>query len=306
MLSITAWSVITDCLPLLQIATPAKDDPLNFLTALTFPLPSGFLYSCGIFGLGLIAGSFLNVVVHRLPMMLKQQASTFNLCFPASRCPECKHALSFWENIPLVSWLLLLGQCRHCKLPISVRYPLCELASALLFLGASFLFNTPIILLSALLLTWFLLALSLIDISTYLLPDTLTLPLMWLGLLVNAISGSISLHDALYGAAAGYLSLWCLFWGFRIVCNKEGMGYGDFKLLSALGAWVGWQPLPYLCILAAMLGICYFLARAICLKTSGKLPFGPCLSLAGAVIYISQNNNQFWLMVGFFTDKLAY
>ena len=274
---------------------------MNFSPALLFTLPSGFLYQTCLFLTGLMAGSFLNVVVYRLPIMLKQQrtpdANTFNLCFPSSHCPKCKDAIRFWQNIPLISWLLLRGKCHCCKGHIPVRYPLCELTCALLFLGSSFLFSTPIALLSALLLIWFLLALSLIDISTFLLPDILTLPLMWLGLLLHSLSGSVSLHDALYGAATGYLSLWSLFWSFRILCKKEGMGYGDFKLMAALGAWVGWQPLLYLYILAAMLGLSYSLTRSLLRKTAGEIPFGPCLSLAGALVYISQNSNPFWLMV---------
>lgn len=260
--------------------------------------------------MGLIAGSFLNVVVYRLPLMLEHKGqsdkSPFNLCFPASHCPECKHIISLWQNIPLLSWLFLRGKCHFCHICISVRYPITELVCALLFLGASFLFTTPLSLLCSLVLMWFLLALSLIDISTYLLPDILTLPLMWLGLLIHSISGVVTLNDALYGAAVGYLALWSIFWAFRICCKKDGMGYGDFKLLSALGAWVGWQPLPYLCILAAILGISYSIARFLLQKKSGELPFGPCIALAGVMIYISQNNSQFWLMVDSLTSKLTY
>jgi prepilin signal peptidase PulO-like enzyme (type II secretory pathway) len=165
-----------------------------------------------------------------------------------------------------------------------------------MFLGLSFLFTMPLSLLSALILFWFLLALSLIDLATYLLPDRLTLPLLWAGLLVHSISGEVTLQDALYGAAAGYMALWLLYWGVKIVSGKEGMGYGDFKLLAALGAWVGWQMLPYLCILAALAGIVFALVRMGVYKMSEQIPFGPCLAMAGALIYISQESNIVWLM----------
>jgi len=284
---------------------------LNSSSAITFLFPSNLLLSCSIFIAGLIAGSFLNVVVYRLPIMLKRQAmpdgTSFNLCFPPSHCPRCRQSIRFWQNIPLLSWLLLHGKCHRCHVPIPVRYPLTELSCALLFLGASFFFTTPLALLSSCVLSWFLLALSLIDIRTYLLPDMLTLPLLWLGLIINSISSQgVTLNDALYGAVAGYLALWVLFWWFRIFCKKEGMGYGDFKFLSALGGWVGWQPLPYLCIMAAVLGVSYSVMRSLLNKTSGKIPFGPCLALAGGVVYISQGNIQFWLMIASFTNKLIY
>lgn len=250
--------------------------------------------------IGLAAGSFLNVVVYRLPMMLNKHQPEYecqlNLCFPASHCTECKHPLRFWQNIPLLSWLLLQGRCHYCHVKIPLHYPLNELACALLFLGMSLLFDTPFTLISALVLMWFLLALSLIDSSTYLLPDMLTLPLMWLGLLVHSVTSEVTIHDSLYGAVAGYLALWSLYWGFKILSNKEGMGYGDFKLLAALGAWMGWQSLPYLCILAALIGLVFITMRAFVRKKTGKIPFGPCLAIAGAVVYISQESNIFWLM----------
>ncbi|TDS93296.1 type 4 prepilin peptidase 1 [Rahnella sp. BIGb0236] len=263
------------------------------------PLSGGFYYtSVAIFGL--LLGSFLNVVVYRLPLMIQHDGQQgecgFNLSLPASHCPACKHPLQYWQNIPVLSWLLLRGKCHYCAAPIAKRYPLTEAGCAVMFLGLSFLFTTPLSLLSALLLFWFLLALSLIDLATYLLPDRLTLPLLWAGLLIHSISGEVTLQDALYGAVAGYLVLWVLYWGVKIVSGKEGMGYGDFKLLAALGAWVGWQMLPYLCILAALTGIVFALVRVGLYKMSEQIPFGPCLALAGALVYISQESRTIWLM----------
>lgn len=268
------------------------------LTYIT-PLPDGFFHTC-VAVLGLLLGSFLNVVVYRLPLMIHNEGQLtghgFNLSLPASHCPACKHPLKYWQNIPVLSWLLLRGKCHYCAAAISIRYPLTEAGCAAMFLGLSFLFTMPLSLLSALILFWFLLALSLIDLATYLLPDRLTLPLLWAGLLVHSISGEVTLQDALYGAAAGYMALWLLYWGVKIVSGKEGMGYGDFKLLAALGAWVGWQMLPYLCILAALAGIVFALVRMGVYKMSEQIPFGPCLAMAGALIYISQESNIVWLM----------
>lgn len=268
---------------------------LTYITS----LPDGFFHTCAAV-LGLLLGSFLNVVVYRLPLMIHNEGQLtghgFNLSLPASHCPACKHPLKYWQNIPVLSWLLLRGKCHYCAAAISIRYPLTEAGCAAMFLGLSFLFTMPLSLLSALILFWFLLALSLIDLATYLLPDRLTLPLLWAGLLVHSISGEVTLQDALYGAAAGYMALWLLYWGVKIVSGKEGMGYGDFKLLAALGAWVGWQMLPYLCILAALAGIVFALVRMGVYKMSEQIPFGPCLAMAGTLIYISQESNIVWLM----------
>ncbi len=268
---------------------------MDYITSLS----GGFYHTC-VAVFGLLLGSFLNVVVYRLPLMIQhdgqQSECGFNLSLPASHCPACKHLLQYWQNIPVLSWLLLRGKCHYCAAPIAKRYPLTEAGCAVMFLGLSFLFTTPLSLLSALLLFWFLLALSLIDLATYLLPDRLTLPLLWAGLLIHSISGEVTLQDALYGAVAGYLVLWVLYWGVKIVSGKEGMGYGDFKLLAALGAWVGWQMLPYLCILAALAGIVFALVRVGLYKMSEQIPFGPCLALAGALVYISQESRTIWLM----------
>ncbi|NIA90203.1 prepilin peptidase [Rahnella aceris] len=269
---------------------------LSYITS----LPDGFYHTC-VAVLGLLLGSFLNVVVYRLPLMIQNDGQLtehgFNLSLPASHCPACIHPLKYWQNIPVLSWLLLRGKCHYCKTTISKRYPLTEAGCAAMFLGLSFLFTTPLSLFSALLLFWFLLALSLIDLATYLLPDRLTLPLLWAGLLVHSLYGSVTLQSALYGAVAGYLALWFLYWSVKLVSGKEGMGYGDFKLLAALGAWVGWQMLPYLCILAALAGIVFTLVRVSIYKMSEQTPFGPCLALAGALIYISQESKTIWLML---------
>lgn len=258
-------------------------------TALLSALPGWYLHG-GVALLGLLLGSFMNAVIYRLPLMITQpeQNPTLNLAFPGSHCPTCQAPLRAWHNIPVLSWILLRGHCHACGIRIPARYPCVELLCGLLFLGASYLFYTPFDLLCALAVIWFLLALSLIDISTYLLPDTLTLPLLWLGLLAHSVGGTLPLQDALYGAVAGYLALWLLYWGFKLTTGREGMGYGDFKLLAALGAWLGWQVLPMLCLLAALVGIAAALARRLLQDKTGILPFGPCLALAGMVIYICQ------------------
>lgn len=274
---------------------------MDYSSLVDFLSPSNFIYLSIVLVIGLVAGSFLNVVVYRLPMMLNkhqpEDEEQLNLCFPASHCTECKHPLRFWQNIPLLSWLLLQGRCHYCHGQIPLRYPLNELACASLSLGMSILFDTPFTLLSAFTLMWFLLALSLIDSSAYLLPDRLTLPLIWLGLLVHSVGGEVTLHDSLYGTVVGYLALWGIYWGFKILLNKEGMGYGDFKLLAALGAWTGWQSVPYLCIIAAVIGLIFAMVRALIKKKTGEIPFGPCLSLAGGFVYISQESNVFWPML---------
>ena len=262
-------------------------------------LPGGF-YHGSLAVLGLLMGSFLNVVVYRLPLMIlhdEQYADNFNLSLPASHCPSCKHPLKSWQNVPVLSWLVLRGRCHYCASAIPKRYPLTEAGCAILFLALSFLFTTPQSLLGALILFWILLALSLIDLATYLLPDRLTLPLLWAGLLFHSVYGEVTLQDALYGAVAGYLALWFLYWGVKLVSGKAGMGSGDFKLLAALGAWVGWQMLPYLCIFAALAGIIFALIRINLFKMPEQTPFGPCLAFAGALIYISQESNTIWLML---------
>ena len=260
-----------------------------------------WLYIALLTILGLLVGSFLNVVIYRLPIMLERSwqqeyrdyfgessadttpAARFNLMIPRSACPHCGHPISALENIPLVSWLWLRGRCRACQAPISARYPLVELLTGLATACVAWHFNPGCPLLGALGLTWTLIALTFIDLDKMLLPDQLTLPLLWAGLLLNLIGGLAPLQDAVIGAIAGYLLLWSLYWSFKLLTGKEGMGYGDFKLLAALGAWLGWQSLPLILILSsvvgAVAGISLMLLRRH--QQGNPIPFGPYLAMAG-------------------------
>lgn len=254
-----------------------------------------------LFALGLLVGSFLNVVIHRIPKMMEQQfrqecqlidapidapmpqATCYNLIVPRSACPSCGHAISALENIPVISYLILKGRCRGCKIRISPRYPLVELLCATLTAVAGLHFGVTITAIAAILLTWFLIALVFIDADTYLLPDSITLPLLWLGLLFNLNNVFVPLDQAVIGAVAGYLVLWSVYWIFKLITGKEGMGYGDFKLLAALGAWFGWQALPSVILLSSISGAVIGIALAILAKRGmGKpMPFGPYLGIAG-------------------------
>ncbi|MFT5722021.1 MAG: leader peptidase (prepilin peptidase)/N-methyltransferase [Motiliproteus sp.] len=260
--------------------------------------------------LGLLVGSFLNVVIYRLPVMMQRdwqqqcqallatspEASTpettsselvtpepFNLAVPRSRCPQCSHEISALENIPVLSYLFLKGRCSGCRHPIPKRYPLVELASGLLSALIAYQFGFSPLMLAVLLLTWVLIALTMIDFDHQLLPDSLTLPLLWMGLIVNSFGLLTDLQSALWGAVAGYLVLWGVYWLFKLVTGKEGMGYGDFKLLAALGAWMGWQMLPLIVILSsfvgAALGISLILFKGR--DQQQPMPFGPFLAIAG-------------------------
>ena len=244
-------------------------------------------------------GSFLTVVIHRLPIMLERAwkddsasddravpAARYNLAVPRSACPHCGHVLRPWENIPLVSYLLLGGKCANCHARVSARYPLTELGTALLAVASLYAFGPSLTALAAFALCATLLAVSLIDFDTRYLPDTLTLPLLWAGLIVNlGANGFASLQSAVAGAIAGYLFLWCIYWLFKLVRGVEGMGYGDFKLLGALGAWLGWQALPQIVLLSAVAGaICGLAATATGkMRFEEPLPFGPFLAAGGAV-----------------------
>jgi leader peptidase (prepilin peptidase)/N-methyltransferase len=254
-----------------------------------------------LFALGLLVGSFLNVVIHRIPKMMEQQfrqecqlidapidapmlqTTRYNLVVPRSACPSCAHAISALENIPVISYLILKGRCRGCKIRISPRYPLVELLCATLTAVAGLHFGVTIAAIAAILLTWFLIALVFIDADTYLLPDSITLPLLWLGLLFNLNNVFVPLDQAVIGAVAGYLVLWSVYWIFKLITGKEGMGYGDFKLLAALGAWFGWQALPSVILLSSISGAVIGIALAILAKRGmGKpMPFGPYLGIAG-------------------------
>ncbi len=249
---------------------------------------------------GLLIGSFLNVVIYRLPIMmtrewknecaeyfpeanLKAEQGRFNLIVPRSRCPECKHLITSSENIPLLSWLLQKGRCKHCACKISKRYPSIELLTGLLSLVVAYMLPFGWPLFFALLLTWALISLTFIDFDTMLLPDQITLPLLWLGLLININGTFVGLTDAVLGAAFGYLSLWSIYWIFKLLTGKEGMGYGDFKLLAVLGAWFGWQSLALIILISsfagAIIGIAVILASKD--KKSRPMPFGPYLAIAG-------------------------
>lgn len=248
--------------------------------------------------LGLLIGSFLNVVIHRLPIMMQRDwraqareflelpaepASTFNLVLPHSHCPHCDHEIRPWENIPLVSWLALRGKCSSCRAPISRRYPLVELLCGLLSGYAAWHFGFSWQAAAMLLLTWGLLAMSMIDVDHKLLPDSIVLPLLWVGLIVNDFGLFASLSDALWGAVAGYLALWSVYWLFKLVTGKEGMGYGDFKLLAMLGAWGGWQVLPLTILLSSVVGAVLgtILLRVQKADSGTAIPFGPYLAIAG-------------------------
>ncbi|WP_312346567.1 A24 family peptidase [Leclercia sp.] len=249
--------------------------------------PALFSLMSAIFGA--IIGSFLGVVAERIPPMLLEDEARINLLFPASHCPACQHDLAWWENIPLVSWLALRGRCHHCGSAIPLRLWLLE-AFTFLFFGATAWCMPDIpALFSLWLLSAFLLPLAIIDGRHLLLPDCLTQPLLWAGLLVHLISPTLPLRDAIIGAVAGYLSLWLIYWAFRLMTGREGLGYGDFKLLAALGAWCGWQALPDVLLLASLTGIAGHLLFIKSDKKAAYIPFGPALAVGGVIAFILQN-----------------
>jgi len=252
---------------------------------------------------GLCVGSFLNVVVHRLPKMLERRwradcadlagqpapdEPVYNLAVPRSACPACGHRITAAENIPLVSWLALSGRCRACKVRISARYPLVELLAGLLAAAAIWRFGATAQGLAACALLWTLLALTFIDVDTQYLPDDLTLPLLWGGLIANLAGLFVPLQEAVAGAIAGYLVLWSIYWLFKLIRGKEGMGYGDFKLLAALGAWLGWQALPMVIILSSLVGAVIGIAMILLLGRDKNvpIPFGPYLAIAGWIVLL--------------------
>lgn len=274
------------------------------------------LFTGSVFLVSLLVGSFLNVVIHRLPIMLDREwraqaaefvtpagaaeppapAERYTLVSPRSACPNCKAPITAWQNIPVISWLALRGRCASCKTRISARYPAVELATAILSAWAAWHFGFGAPAACAVVVTWALVALTGIDIDHQLLPDSITLPLMWAGLLASVIIGEVpgaalpvSVSDAVIGAAAGYVSLWLVFHAFRLITGKEGMGYGDFKLFAALGAWMGWKVLPLIILLSAatgaVLGILMIVLRGR--DRAAPMPFGPYLAAAGwlAMLY---------------------
>jgi len=255
--------------------------------------------------LGLLIGSFLNVVIHRLPQIMERQwaaecaqlagqpapaGEPYNLLVPRSRCPHCGHAIRWYENIPVLSYLLLRGRCSACGSGISLRYPLVELATGALFAWCVWRYGLTPAGLAWCAFAATLLALALIDWDTTLLPDSLTQPLLWAGLIVAALRwNTVPLPDALWGAVAGYLSLWLVYWSFKLATGKEGMGFGDFKLFAALGAWFGWTALIPIILMAAVIGAVVGIALKLKqnLREGGYVPFGPFLALAGltAMVY---------------------
>ena len=262
--------------------------------------PSIFPFFSGL--LGLLVGSFLNVVIHRLPLMMERdwqcqcadlrgeaipEGEEISLVRPRSRCPACGHSISALENIPVLSWLVLRGKCSACQAPISARYPLIEILTGLLTAGAATYFGFGWSALGAFLLIWALVSLTFIDFDTTYLPDAITLPLLWCGLLFNVGNTYTDLASAVIGAVAGYLALWSVYWAFKLLTGKEGMGYGDFKLLAALGAWMGWQLLPVIVLLSSVVGAIVGMSLIVLAKRGREIPipFGPYLAAAGLIAF---------------------
>jgi len=252
-----------------------------------------------LLSLGLVVGSFFNVVIYRLPLMMEsrwrrdccelleqeqeKEAAALTLATPNSHCPHCGTAIKPWQNIPVLSYLFLRGKCAACGVGISLRYPAVELATGLLTLSLASAFPISAALLGAIAFTWALIVLTMIDVDHKLLPDNITLPLLWLGLVFNLSGTYVSLEDAVLGAILGYLLLWSVYWLFKLLTGKEGMGYGDFKLLAALGAWLGWQALPLIILLSSLVGAVCGIMLMIA-KGRGRevpIPFGPYLAAAG-------------------------
>jgi len=257
-----------------------------------------FVASCCL--LGLLVGSFLNVVIHRLPRMMEREwhgqcaelrgetlleKEPLSLAKPRSRCPECGHMITALENIPVISWLALRGKCAACRKPISIRYPITEGLTGLLTAFAAAHFGFGWTAAGGILLVWCLIVLTFIDVDSQLLPDSITLPLVWIGLLFNIFGTYTDLQSAVIGAMFGYLSLWSVYWCFKFVTGKEGMGYGDFKLLAAIGAWLGWQILPLTILLSSLVGAIVGIALIVLAKHGRNvpIPFGPYLATAGLI-----------------------
>jgi leader peptidase (prepilin peptidase)/N-methyltransferase len=268
--------------------------------SLLFAAPGalGPTLAAGLFGL--LIGSFLNVVIYRVPKMMQRESDNyvanemgkelphtdrFNLMVPRSSCPHCGHQITALENIPVISWLALRGKCSACKAPISARYPAIELATGALSALLVWTFGSGWMGLATLLFAYLLLAMTFIDFDTQLLPDDLTYPLLWAGLLVNLNGTFVPLRDAVIGAALGYLALWSIYWLFKLATGKEGMGYGDFKLLAALGAWLGWTALPTIILLSSVVGAIVGISLIVFARhgRGNPIPFGPYLAAAGMI-----------------------
>jgi len=259
---------------------------------------------------GLLVGSFLNVVIYRLPVMMERAwraecrqflalhtdpeiaETTFNLVVPGSNCPHCQHKISPFENIPILSYVILGGKCRSCKKPISIRYPIVEAVTAIMTLVIAMHFGVTMQALFAILLTWSLITLTAIDYDHQLLPDSITLPFLWMGILCNMAGLYTDVYSSLYGAITGYLVLWAVYITFKVLTGKEGMGHGDFKLLSMLGAWLGWQSLPLIIIVSSLLGSVVGIGLILLggHQKSQPIPFGPYLALAGWISLLYGND----------------
>ncbi|MCH8533261.1 MAG: A24 family peptidase [Saccharospirillum sp.] len=267
--------------------------------------PAAFMAAVLVFGL--LVGSFLNVVIYRLPVMMQRawqreaeamqavdsgeeaqaEPVPFNLVTPNSTCPKCGHKIKPWENVPIISYLFLRGRCSNCKTRISPRYPIIEAVTGLLSALIAWQFGFGIETAALLVFVWSLVALTMIDVDHQLLPDSLTLPLLWLGLLLNLTEVFTPLSSAVIGAVAGYLSLWSIYWAFKLLTGKEGMGYGDFKLFAAFGAWFGWSALPLIILLSSLVGAVVGIAMIVLMGRDKQIPipFGPYLCGA-ALVYV--------------------
>jgi leader peptidase (prepilin peptidase) / N-methyltransferase len=273
---------------------------------------SVLIFTVAVFGLAI--GSFLNVVIHRLPKMMEDDwraqcaelsgapepvtAGRYNLLVPRSHCPSCKTPLRAADNVPLVSWLVLRGKCAHCGARISARYPVVEAITALLSAVVAWRFGFGWPTAFALIFTWSLIALTFIDADTTLLPDDITLPLLWLGLAANLFGTFVPLKDAVIGAIAGYLALWSVYWLFKLATGKEGMGYGDFKLLAALGAWMGWKALLPIILLSSVVGAVVGIVLIVLARRGREIPipFGPYLAAAGLIVMLAGERLTRWFV----------
>ena len=276
--------------------------------------PAFFISFCSV--LGLIAGSFLNVVIHRLPRMLEREwreqcaqldgeiptstwpeGPVYNLMTPRSSCPHCGHGISALENIPLISYMALGGRCSRCHAFISIRYPIVEGLTGFLSGFIAWHFGYGAVAFTALIFAWAMVALTCIDLDTQLLPDDITIPLIWGGLLVNLDAVFTDIPSAVLGAVTGYLALWCVYWGYRLVTHREGMGYGDFKLLAAIGSWLGWQMLPLVILFSSIVGAVVGIGQMLSKKRGRHvpIPFGPYLAGGGllAMFWGSEINRAY-------------
>ena len=283
---------------------------------------NSWLFFSSVILVSLAVGSFLNVVIYRLPIMLENEwrseckeylelednsnvdnnddsnTEVFNLAKPDSSCPKCNHKIRAWENIPVISYLILRGKCSSCGTHISAQYPVIETATAIFSVLVAIKFGVSLETLFGLIFTWSLITLTMIDAKTQLLPDNITLPLLWLGMLINTSSIYTDLQSSVFGAITGYLILWSVYKLFKLLTGKEGMGYGDFKLLAALGAWMGWQMLPQIILLSSLVGTVIGVSMMIFNKheRGTPIPFGPYLAIAGWIAFIwGTEINQSWL-----------